>query len=298
MDEAKKEAVRVTYFSILSSFLLALIKGFAGVLGNSYALIADAIESTADVFSSFLVLFGIKYAYKPADHDHPYGHGKAEALVTFVVVAILLCSAGFIAYQSIENITTPHEGPKAWTLLVLAGIIFWKESSFHIVMKKAKEINSTALAADAWHHRSDAITSVTAFIGIGIALTMGPGYESADDWAALFASVLIVYNSYKIFKPALNEVMDEVSYPEIETKIRKVALSVPGILDTEKCFIRKSGIQYHVELHTIVDENMSVRKSHDLGHVLKDTLNEKIPELGYIVIHIEPSNNDCCSTNN
>lgn len=294
MSEAQQEAIKTTYFSILSSFLLALIKGIGGVLGNSYALIADAIESTADVFASFLVLFGIKYAYKPADYDHPYGHGKAEALVTFLVVAILLCSAGFIAYQSIENITTPHEAPKAWTLIVLAGIIIWKESSFHYVIKKAKKIGSSALAADAWHHRSDAITSVTAFIGISIALFMGPGYEAADDWAALFASLFIVYNSYKIFKPALNEVMDEASYPDIEKKIRRVALKVPGILDTEKCFIRKSGIKYHVELHTIVDENMSVRKSHDLGHVLKDTLNEKIPELGYIVIHIEPSNCKNC----
>ncbi|UYW00705.1 cation diffusion facilitator family transporter [Flavobacterium agricola] len=294
MSTAKKEAIRTTYFSIVSSFSLALIKGIAGVLGNSYALIADAIESTADVFASILVLFGIKYAHKPADYDHPYGHGKAEALVTFVVVGILLFSAGFIAYQSIENITTPHEGPKAWTLLVLLGIIVWKEYSFQVVMKKAKKINSSALAADAWHHRSDAITSVTAFVGITIALTMGPGYESADDWAALFAALFIIYNSYKIFKPALNEVMDETSYPEIEEKIRAIAAQVPDILGTEKCIIRKSGIKYHVELHALVEENMTVRKSHDLGHVLKDTLNKKIPELGYIIIHIEPNNCTNC----
>jgi len=205
-------------------------------------------------------------------------------------VAILLCSAGFIAHQSINNINTPHKGPEAWTLIILLGIIIWKEFSFQLVIKKAKKINSSALLADAWHHRSDAITSVAAFIGIAIALTMGPGYESADDWAALFASAFIVYNSYKIFLPALNEVMDEALYPEIEKKIRTIALNVPGILDTEKCFIRKSGIKYHVELHTIVDENMSVRKSHELGHILKDTLNNQIPELGYIIIHIEPNN--------
>ena len=290
MSETKLEAERTTYFSILSSIILASIKGVAGILGNSYALIADAIESTADVFASLLVLFGIKYAHKPADEDHPYGHGKAEALVTIFVVVILLGSAAFIAYQSIHNIRTPHESPKAWTLIVLAGIIIWKETSYQIVIRKGRKLNSSALMADAWHHRSDAITSITAFIGITISLFMGPGFESADDWAALFASVLIVYNSYKIFRPALSEVMDETLFPEVEEKIRKVALSVPGIMDTEKCFIRKSGTKYHVELHTIVDENMTVRVSHDLGHVLKDTLNEKIPELGYIIIHIEPSN--------
>ena len=290
MSETKLEAEKTTYFSIVSSILLALIKGSAGILGNSYALIADAIESTADVFASFLVLFGIKYAHKPADEDHPYGHGKAEALVTILVVGILLGSAAFIAYQSIENIRTPHESPKAWTLIVLAGIIIWKETSYQIVVRKGRKLNSSALIADAWHHRSDAITSITAFFGITIALFMGKGFESADDWAALFASLLIVYNSYKILRPALSEVMDETLFPEVEAKIRKVSLSVPGILDTEKCFIRKSGTKYHVELHTIVDENMTVRVSHDLGHVLKDTLNEKIPELGYIIIHIEPSN--------
>ncbi len=290
MSETKLEAEKTTYFSILSSILLALIKGSAGILGNSYALIADAIESTADVFASFLVLFGIKYAHKPADEDHPYGHGKAEALVTILVVGILLGSAAFIAYQSIENIRTPHESPKAWTLIVLAGIIIWKETSYQIVVRKGRKLNSSALIADAWHHRSDAITSITAFFGITIALFMGKGFESADDWAALFASLLIVYNSYKILRPALSEVMDQTLFPEVEAKIRKVSLSVPGILDTEKCFIRKSGTKYHVELHTIVDENMTVRVSHDLGHVLKDTLNEKIPELGYIIIHIEPSN--------
>ena len=292
--QSKQEAVKTTYLSILSSLLLASIKGVSGIFGNSYALIADAIESTADIFASLLVLFGIKYAHKPADDDHPYGHGKAEALVTFLVVVILLCSAGFIAYQSILNIKTPHEAPKAWTLLVLGGIIIWKECSYQFVKRKAEKLNSSALLAEAWHHRSDAITSITAFVGIVIALFMGPGFESADDWAALFASTLIIYNSYKIFRPALSEVMDETLFPEVELKIRTVAKSVPGILDTEKCFIRKSGTKYHVELHTIVDENMTVRVSHDLGHVLKDTLNEKIPELGYIIIHIEPSNCKNC----
>lgn len=292
--QSKQEAVKTTYLSILSSLLLASIKGVSGIFGNSYALIADAIESTADIFASLLVLFGIKYAHKPADDDHPYGHGKAEALVTFLVVVILLCSAGFIAYQSILNIKTPHEAPKAWTLLVLGGIIIWKEASYQFVKRKAEKLNSSALLAEAWHHRSDAITSIIAFLGIVIALFMGPGFESADDWAALFASTLIIYNSYKIFRPALSEVMDETLFPEVELKIRTVAKSVPGILDTEKCFIRKSGTKYHVELHTIVDEDMTVRVSHDLGHVLKDTLNEKIPELGYIIIHIEPSNCKNC----
>ena len=187
----EQTAVKATYFSIIGNALLAIIKGLAGFFGNSYALTADAIESTTDIFSSFLVLFGIKYSNRPADENHPYGHGRAEPLFTFLVVGFLITSATIIAYESINNIGTPHELPKPWTLLVLGTIIIWKEYSFRLVMKRSMESNSSSLKADAWHHRSDAITSVAAFIGISIALFLGKGYESADDWAALFASGFI-----------------------------------------------------------------------------------------------------------
>jgi cation diffusion facilitator family transporter len=166
----EKTAIQTTYFSIFGNTALALIKGLAGIFGNSYALIADAIESTTDIFSSLLVLFGLKYAERPADENHPYGHGKIEPLITFIVVAFLVTSATIIAYESIENIQTSHDIPEKWTLLVLGGIIIWKEISYRIVMKKGIETNSTSLQADAWHHRSDAITSVTAFAGISVAI--------------------------------------------------------------------------------------------------------------------------------
>ena len=281
-------AVKATYFSIIGNISLAIIKGLAGFFGNSYALIADAIESTTDIIASFLVLLGIKYANRPADTNHPYGHGRAEPLVTFLVVGFLVISATIIAYESILNINTPHELPKIWTLFVLAPLIIWKEISFRIVMKKAKVTNSSSLKADAWHHRSDALTSVAALIGISIALIFGKGYETADDWAALFASGFILYNSYLIFRPALGEIMDEHVYHDLVEKIRQVSLTVDGILDTEKCHIRKAGMKYHVDLHAIVDGTRSVKEGHDLAHKLKDSLNREITELGNVLIHIEP----------
>ena len=281
-------AVKATYFSIIGNISLAIIKGLAGFFGNSYALIADAIESTTDIIASFLVLLGIKYANRPADTNHPYGHGRAEPLVTFLVVGFLVISATIIAYESILNINTPHELPKIWTLFVLAPLIIWKEISFRIVMKKAKATNSSSLKADAWHHRSDALTSVAALIGISIALIFGKGYETADDWAALFASGFILYNSYLIFRPALGEIMDEHVYHDLVEKIRQVSLTVDGILDTEKCHIRKAGMKYHVDLHAIVDGTRSVKEGHDLAHKLKDSLNREITELGNVLIHIEP----------
>jgi cation diffusion facilitator family transporter len=237
-------AIKATYFSIIGNTSLALIKGIAGYFGNSYALIADAIESTTDIFSSLLVLFGIKYASRPADKNHPYGHGRIEPLITFLVVGFLITSATIIAYESIANIQTPHELPHPFTLLVLGGIIVWKEISFRIVLQKSKETNSSSLKADAWHHRSDAITSVAAFIGISIALFFGKGYEATDDWAALLASLFILYNSYLIFRPALSEIMDEHVYDDLVADIRNVSHQVEGIISTEKCFIRKAGMIY------------------------------------------------------
>ena len=281
-------AIRTSYFSIAGNVALALIKGFAGLFGNSYALIADAIESTTDIFSSLLVLFGLKYARRPADENHPYGHGKIEPLITFLVVAFLVVSATVIAYESIEHIRTPHRVPAPWTLIVLAAIILWKETTYRLVLRRSEQTNSSSLRADAWHHRSDAITSVTAFIGISIALIGGPGYETADDWAALFAAAFILYNAYHIFRPALGEIMDEHVYDDLIAEIRQRAVEVPGILGTEKCYVRKSGTHYHIDLHAVVDGQLTVTEGHDLAHLLKDYLMEHIPNLAQVLIHVEP----------
>lgn len=282
-------AIRTTYFSIMGNTCLAIIKGLAGFFGNSYALIADAIESTTDIFASILVLLGFKYAKRPADENHPYGHGKIEPLITFAVVAFLVISATIIAYTSIQNIQTPHETPESWTLIVLGLIIIWKEISFQIVIRKSRQTKSSSLKADAWHHRSDAITSVMAFIGILIAVIFGEGYENADDWAALFASGFILYNSYLILRPALGEIMDEQLYDDLILEIRAKSIEVPGVIDTEKCMIRKSGMRFHVDLHAIVDGKISVKIGHDISHRLKDHLQKEIPNLEQVLIHIEPN---------
>lgn len=281
-------AIRTVIFSLLGNVVLAIVKFMAGIFGSSYALIADAIESTVDVFSSLLVLFGMSYSHRPADENHPYGHGKAEPLITFLVVVFLVISAFTIAWQSIKNIQTPHQLPASWTLIVLGGIIFWKEISYQVILGRSKKLKSSALKAEAWHHRSDAITSVAAFIGISIALFGGPGYEVADDYAALIACGFILYNCYGIFRPALGEVMDENNHDDLIGEIRKVALTVKGVKDTEKCFIRKAGMKYHVDLHAIVDGQLTVRQGHDIAHLLKDTLLQEIPQLGHVLIHIEP----------
>jgi len=291
MKTNNQKAVRVTYVSILGNAGLALVKFITGYFGHSFALIADAIESTADIFSSSLVLFGLKYSSRPPDKNHPYGHGKAEPLITFIVVGFLIASATIISVQAIKNIQTPHEIPKGYTLIILGAIILIKEIFYRIVVKKAKETKSTSLKADAWHHRSDAITSVAAFIGITIALILGKGYENADDWAALVAALFILYNSYLIFRPALGEVMDENHYDDFIVSIRKVSKRVEGVVDTEKCFIRKAGMTYHVDLHLVVDANLSIREGHSIAHDLKTKLIKEFPDIADVLIHVEPDDN-------
>lgn len=288
----EKEAVQTSYFSIVSNVVLAIIKWLAGYFGHSYALIADAIESITDVLCSILVLIGIKYSGKPADANHPYGHGKIEPLVTFLVAGFILCSATVISYNAAINIINPHEAPEIFTFYVLAAIIIFKEAAFRVVSRKAREAHSTALQADAWHHRSDAITSVAAFIGISIALIMGDGYESADDWTAIIASVVLLYNSYLIFRPALGEVMDEHVHDDLIYKIHevsdKVSNKVTGIKSISKCLIRKSGMQYHVDMHAAVDGNITVKEGHVLARQLENALRDNIPNLGRILVHVEP----------
>ncbi|GAB2771898.1 cation diffusion facilitator family transporter [Salinimicrobium soli] len=288
--EKHQKAIRASYLSMGGNALLAVIKAITGIFGNSYALIADAIESTTDVFSSLLVLLGLRYSARPPDENHPYGHGRAEPLVTFAVVGFLIVSATVIVLESIENIQTPQKVPESYTLIVLAAIIIIKEIFYRFVNKKSTETQSTSLKADAWHHRSDAITSLMAFIGISIAIFMGKGYETADDWAALFAAGFILYNAWLILRPALGEIMDEHLYDDLVEEIRNVSHTVPGVIETEKCFVRKTGMTYHVDLHVIVDGDLTVNKGHEIAHDLKNTLLRELPDLADILIHIEPDN--------
>lgn len=288
MLENTQKAVKTSVISIIGNVILALVKGITGILGNSYALIADAIESTTDIIASFIVFLGLKYAARSPDKNHPYGHGRAEPLVTFIVVGFLLISATIIALKSIDNITSPQEAPAKYTLIVLGAIIIIKESFFRFVNKRSDETLSSSLKADAWHHRSDAITSLMAFIGISISIFMGPGFESAEDYAALVAAGFIVYNAFLIFRPALGEIMDEHLYDDLVLKIKDFSSDIPGVIGTEKCLVRKAGMSFFIDLHVIVAGSITVKEGHKIGHDLKDALMAKFGQIADILIHIEP----------
>lgn len=281
--------IRITLFGIVVNIFLCMIKAVAGVVGNSYALVADAVESASDIFTSAVVWFGLRTAAKPPDHDHPYGHGRAEPIATIVVSLVLFGAAILIAVNSIHLIRTPHRVPATYTLFVLAGVVVIKLWLARRTRRKGAAIRSTAVKGDALHHQSDALTSAAAFIGISIAVYKGPGYESADDWAALLASGLIAFNAWSIFRPAFAELMDEALPREVVDAVKTTARSVEGVIDIEKCFVRKMGFEYFVDIHIIVDGNLSVKIGHDIGHQVKDAIIRANPRVYDVLTHIEPA---------
>lgn len=282
------KGMRTTAIGIGISVVLVFAKFISGYIGHSYALIADASETSADVLSSLLLWIGLRISMKPADKEHPYGHGKAEPLAAIVISLFLLATAVWIAWHAIEFIRTPHQLPRRFTLGILLIVILIKEGMFRYVLKVGKEINSQAVKADAWHHRSDAITSVAAFVGILVAILMGRGYEAADDWAALIASGIIVYNAIHLLRPALDEVMDAAPSGEIVRKVRQVAAGISGVDLVEKCYVRKMGFDYYVDLHIQVNPDLSVSRGHEIAHHVKDSLLQTIPGIKDVLIHVEP----------
>ncbi len=275
--------------AIAINLVLALIKISTGVIGNSYALVADGIESTTDIFSSLIVFGGLRISTRPPDENHPYGHGKAESLAAMVVAIFLIAAAFLIAVQSIKEIRTPQSSPAWYTLVVLGIIIVVKELLYRRMRQVGDSLDSSSLRSDAWHHRSDAITSLAAFIGISIALIGGEGYESADDWAALLACSIIFVNGVRLLRPALNEVMDAAPSDAIEARVVEMAAYVDGVVAIEKCRIRKSGLGYLMDIHVEVNSELTIREGHDIGHAVKDRLLDSELPISDVIVHIEPA---------
>jgi len=283
-----QRSLRATFIGMVVNFFLSLAKFVAGVLGHSHALVADAVESFADIFSAVVVWRGTVVASKPADEEHPYGHGKAEPLAAAIVSGLLLLAAVWIATKAFDEIGTPHPTPKAFTLIVLVVVVVVKEFLFRFVQRVAREVDNPAVRADASHHRSDAITSFAAFIGISISLIGGKGYEAADDWAAIAAACVIAWNGWKLLRPAVRELMDTAPDRGVRVKIRGLAETTPGVARVEKCFVRKMGHQLYVDMHLEVDPQMTVLRSHEIAHDVKNKIQKMMPNVSDVLVHVEP----------
>jgi len=279
--------IRFAQFGLLVNAILAIIKILAGVLGNSYALIADGVESTADVLASTIVWGGLRIAARDADTDFPFGYGKAETLAAAMVSLMLLAAAIAIAIEAIREIVTPHHAPAPFTLVVLIVVVFVKEVLFRKVHAVGAEVGSEAVRADAWHHRSDAITSLAAFIGISVAIGGGSGWESADDWAALVASAVIAWNGQRLLRPAIAGLMDRTE-PGIREQIHGIASSVADVRAVEKVIVRRAGTDYFADLHVHADPAMSLHDAHIVSGKVKRAIMTRMPNVRDVLVHMEP----------
>jgi cation diffusion facilitator family transporter len=286
-----RAGARVALLGLVINVVLASVKIVAGIVGHAYVLIADGMESVLDIAGSIVIWGGLTVAARPPDTTHPYGHGKAEPIAALLVALCVLAAAIGLAIESVREILTPHHGPAPFTLAVLVVVIVIKEVLFRYVNRIGQNLESTAVQTDAWHHRSDALTSAAAFIGISIALIGGERWQSADDWAALFACAVIAANGIRLARPAFYEIMDTAPSGKIVRSIRAVASSVSGVVEVEKCYARKMGLDYYVDLHVGVDGNISVQKGHEIAHRVKSAIQQSDSRVAGVLVHIEPAGN-------
>jgi divalent metal cation (Fe/Co/Zn/Cd) transporter len=284
-----EEGARLVLRGVFANCGLAAAKFAGGILGNSYALIADGIESLLDICSSVLVWAGFRYAARPPDDDHPYGHGKAEPLASLAVALVIFVAAGWIAIHSVHEILTPHHAPHWGTLPLLAVIVAIKWALSRRLARAGTTSGGVALGAEAWHHAADALTSAAAFVGITVAVVGGPEYVAADDWAALVACVVIAFNGLVILRRALGEVMDTAASDQIHVEVRRLAAVVPGVRGIDKCRVRRSGLALLVEIQIEVDPAISVREGHDLAHAVQDALVGAGLAISHVAVHVEPA---------
>ncbi len=288
MDNATRRSIRWAQAGLLINAVLVLVKLFAGIIGHANALVADAVESSADIFSSLIVWMGLSIAARPADEDHPYGHGKAEPLAAALVSLMLLGAAAGISTLAIREIHTPHHLPAPFTLFVAAGVIIVKEILYRRVSRVGKDVGSTAVTADAWHHRADAISSLAAFIGISIALIGGRGWEAADDWAALVAALLVAVNGLRTLRPAISGLMDEAPDRSVKERVLEAAFSVKGVRNVEKLKVRRSGLAFYADLHVQADPAISLEDAHEIAASVKYAILGAVPSVVGVLVHMEP----------
>jgi cation diffusion facilitator family transporter len=273
---------------LLINAVLVVVKVVTGVVGHSYALVADGVESSLDIFSSLIVWRGILVAARSPDESYHFGYGKAESVASAAVALLLMGAAVGIAIEAIREIRTPHHLPASFTLVVLVIVVIAKEMLFRLVSREAEALDSGVVRADAWHHRSDAITSGAAFVGISIALMGGAEWAAADDYAALLASGIIALNGARLMRPALADLMDRAPAAELLEHVAEEACCEAGVLRIEKVLARRAGIGHYVTLHVQAAPDMTLHDAHELGGRVRARIVRHVPAVLDALIHMEP----------
>jgi cation diffusion facilitator family transporter len=288
MQKRTRRGILAAQVGLVVNAVLVVVKIGAGVVGNSYALVADGVESSLDIFSSIITWRGLIVARRAADENYHFGYGKAEAVATASVAVLLLVAAVGISVEAVREMMRPHAPPATVTLFVLVGVVVVKETLFRNIFRVGHDLDSMALRADAWHHRSDAITSAAAFAGIALAVGAGPRFWAADEIAAIFASLIIAFNGIRLLTPAVDDLMDRAPAPDVVAQVRAVAAAIEGVCEVEKVLARRAGIGYFMSLHVQAHPEITLREAHRLGHACKDAIISEVPQVLDVFVHMEP----------
>ena len=288
MTSVYRSATRAALLGLLINLLLGVIKLIGGILGHSFALISDAVNSFGDVLVSLVVVIALRIAQRPPDDEHPYGHSRAEAIVGANVALLVVMSALFVGWEAIHRVSTEHVMPPIWTLWIAAANVLIKEGLYRYKVRIGRQTESSALIANAWDHRLDAFCSLTVFVGLSFVRWGGPQWLVADEIAALVIVAAIVATGIRLFRKSASELMDPQADAGYVDRVRESAASVAGVLAVEKLWLRKSGLEYFADIHIEVDPNMTVAEGHRIGHLVKDRLLEEFGTLRDVLVHLEP----------
>ena len=288
-SQTHREALRVSGLSILINLLLTAGKLLAGLLARSGAMISDAVPSASDVFSTLIVMIGVKLSGKESDREHPYGHERMECVAAILLSGILLATGLLIGYQGIRSILSEREELQSPGILaaVAAGVsILTKELLFHYVRHQARKLDSPALMAEAWHHRSDALSSIGALAGI---LGARAGFPVLDPLASVVICVFIAKAAFDIFRDAVNKMVDHSCDEETETAIRLCAVEQPEVVRIDLLRTREFGNRIYIEMEIAVDGELPLRQAHAVAERVHDEIEQRFPKVKHIMIHVNPA---------
>lgn len=283
-----RDAGRAALLGLVINLLLGLVKLGGGVFGRSVALISDAVNSLGDALGSGVVLFALRVAQQPPDEEHPYGHTRAEAIAGSNVALLIIVSALLVAWEALQRLGHVHAVPPVWTLWIAGANVVIKESLYWYKRRVGRRTGSSALIANAWDHRSDALCSLAVLIGLSLVRWGGRDWMAADDVAALVVVAAILWSGARLLRKSASELMDVQAEPDLVRRIRETAEAVPDVLAVEKLWVRKSGLEYFADIHVEVDPDLSVARGHEVGHQVKDRLRAAFPALRDVLVHLEP----------
>lgn len=285
----KEEATRVSIVSIVGNLILSIIKFIAGVFAHSTSMISDAVHSSSDVFSSFVVIIGVQISSKESDKEHPYGHERMECVAAIILATVLLMTGLVIGYTALQKIFLANEFaieiPGRLALIAAIVSIVSKEAMYWYTRYYAKKLDSGALMADAWHHRSDALSSVGALIGIGGAMM---GYPIMEPIASLVICGFICKASYDIYKDAIDKMVDKSCDEEFENEIKEFVLKQKGVMGIDLLKTRMFGNKIYVDIEISADGQKTLNETHEIAHNVHDLLEDTYPKIKHIMIHVNP----------